>query len=165
MPTPEQHARQQIDALLVAGGWAVQDYAAYNPAATRGITLREVPLTSGRCDYLLIVDRKPLGVIEARRAGTLLVGVAEQSAHYAAQLPAFFKVSAGELPFAYESTGTETYFRDARDPAPRSGQSVAGKFSPEQEAQVLEALRDHSTFGLHVRGLGEFGTQDRLLRR
>ncbi len=118
--TPEQLAREQIDALLAAAGWAVQDYVAYNPAAARGIALREVPLKSGRCDYLLIVDRGPLGVIEAKRAGTLLVGVAEQSAHYAAQLPAFFKVSASELPFAYESTGTETFFRDTRDPASRS---------------------------------------------
>ena len=118
--TPEQLARLQIDALLVAAGWAVQDYGSYHPGAARGIALREVPLTSGRCDYLLIVDRQPLGVIEAKRAGTLLVGVAEQSAHYAAQLPAFFKVSASELPFAFESTGTESFFRDARDPAPRS---------------------------------------------
>jgi len=128
--TPEQLARQQIDALLTAAGWAVQDYAAYNPAAAHGIALREVPLKSGRCDYLLIVDRQPLGVIEAKRAGTLLVGVAEQSAHYAAQLPASFKVTAGELPFAFESTGTETYFRDARDPAPRS-RSVFGFHQPE----------------------------------
>ncbi len=120
MLTPEQLARQQIDALLTAAGWAVQDYAAYNPSAALGIALREVPLKSGRCDYLLIVNRQPFGVIEAKRAGTLLVGVAEQSAHYAGQLPAFFKVSASELPFAYESTGTETYFRDTRDPAPRS---------------------------------------------
>ena len=43
--------------------------------------------------------------------------------------------------------------------------SVAGKFSPEQEVQVLEALRDHSSLGLRVHGVGEFGTQDRLLRR
>lgn len=99
MPTPEQLARQQIDAMLVAAGWAVQDYAAYNPGATGGIALREVPLKSGRCDDLLIVDRQPLGVIEAKRSGTLLAGVAEQSAHDAAQLPAFFKVSASELPF------------------------------------------------------------------
>jgi hypothetical protein len=46
-----------------------------------------------------------------------------------------------------------------------SGQPVTGKFSPQQEAQVLEALRDHNTLGLRVRGVGEFGTQDRLLRR
>ena len=83
--TPEQLARQQIDAMLTAAGWAVQNYVAYSPGAARGVALREVPLKSGRCDYLLIVDRRPVGVIEAKRSGTLLVGVAEQSAHYAAQ--------------------------------------------------------------------------------
>ena len=46
-----------------------------------------------------------------------------------------------------------------------SGQQVTGKFSSEQEAQVLDALRQHRTLGLRVRGLGEFGTQDRALRR
>jgi type I restriction enzyme R subunit len=44
MSTPEQLARQQIDAMLVAAGWAVQDYAACNPSASIGIALREVPL-------------------------------------------------------------------------------------------------------------------------
>jgi hypothetical protein len=46
-----------------------------------------------------------------------------------------------------------------------AGQKVTGKFSPPQEAQVLEALRQHDTLKLRVRGLGEFGTHDRLLRR
>ena len=77
MTTPEQLARQQIDALLVAAGWSVQDYNSSHPNAARGVALREVPLASGRCDYLLLVDRQPLGVIEAKRNGTLLAGVAE----------------------------------------------------------------------------------------
>lgn len=34
--TPEQQARQQIDAQLVAAGWVVQDYKAFNPSAGRG---------------------------------------------------------------------------------------------------------------------------------
>ena len=103
---PEQLARLQIDAMLADSGWAVQNYTAYNPGAATGtaggIALREVPLQSGRCDYLLLINRQPIGVIEAKRARTLLVGVAEQSAHYAVHVPAFFKVSASELPFAYE---------------------------------------------------------------
>ena len=70
--TPEQQARQQIDAQLIACGWAIQDYAKFNPAAARSIALREVPLKSGQCDYLLLVDRKPVGVIEAKKEGTLL---------------------------------------------------------------------------------------------
>ncbi|MBI1990300.1 MAG: DEAD/DEAH box helicase family protein [Betaproteobacteria bacterium] len=118
--TPEQQARQQIDAQLVACGWVIQDYAQFNPAAAHGIALREVPLKSGQCDYLLLVDRKPVGVIEAKKEGTLLSGVAEQTAHYAVNLPAFFKVTRDELPFLYESTGVETFFRSTLDPEPRS---------------------------------------------
>ncbi len=50
---PEQQARQTIDAMLAAAGWAVQDDKAFDPSASTGIALREVPLKSGRCDYLI----------------------------------------------------------------------------------------------------------------
>ena len=119
--TPEEKAREQIDAMLAASGWVVQDYKAFNPAAAQGIALREVPLKSGRCDYLLLVERRAVGVMEAKRQGTTLSSVAEQSAHYAKNLPDFIQaIAPGSLPFLYESTGVETFFRDERDPAPRS---------------------------------------------
>ena len=119
--TPEQRARQQIDVQLIASGWVVQDYKQFNPAAGRGIALREAPLKSGTCDYLLLVDRKAVGVVEAKKLGTLLSGVAEQSAHYGKNLPDFIQSNApGTLPFLYESTGVETFFRDERDPSPCS---------------------------------------------
>ena len=119
--TPEQLARQQIDAQLTACGWVVQDYRQFNPSASRGIALREVPLKSGSCDYLLLVDRKAVGVTEAKKLGTLLSGVAEQSGHYAENLPDFIQsIAPGSLPFLYESTGVETFFRNERDPEPRS---------------------------------------------
>ncbi len=117
--TPEQKAREQIDALLQASGWAVQDYTQFNPTGTRGVALREVPVKAGTCDYLLLAGQKALGIIEAKKTGTLLSGVAEQSGHYGENLPAFLQ-SPGQLPFYYESTGVETYFRDERDPDPRS---------------------------------------------
>ncbi len=119
--TPEQLARRQIDAQLAACGWVVQDYRQFNPSAGRGIALREAPLKSGTCDYLLLVDRKAVGVAEAKKQGTLLSGVAEQSGHYAENLPDFIQsITPGALPFLYESTGVETFFRDERDPEPRS---------------------------------------------
>lgn len=121
--SPEAAARETIDALLVAAGWAIQDYKAFNPGAARGIALREVPLASGRCDYLLLVDRIPLGVIEAKKKGTTLSTVSDQSAHYGESLPDFLAAllpSTKKIPFAYESTGVETLFRDERDPEPRS---------------------------------------------
>ena len=118
---PEQSAREKIDAILVGAGWPIQDYKALNLGAARGIAVREVKLKSGRCDYLLVVDRVPVGVIEAKREGVTLSAVADQSAHYAENLPDFLATLApGRLPFLYESTGVETLFRDERDPHPRS---------------------------------------------
>ncbi|MGC3958428.1 MAG: type I restriction-modification enzyme R subunit C-terminal domain-containing protein [Verrucomicrobiota bacterium] len=119
--TPEEKARQKIDAMLAASGWAVQDFKAVDFSVSRGIALREVPLTTGPCDYLLLVDRKAVGVVEAKKEGTTLSTVAEQSARYASSLPDFLAAGlTGALPFLYESTGVETFFRDERDPAPRS---------------------------------------------
>ncbi len=124
MPSPEALAREQIDTQLTAAGWIVQDYKQFNAAAGPGIALREVPLKSGRCDYLLLVDRKPIGVVEAKKEGTTLSAVADQSGHYAENLPDFLAkqlpANSAQLPFAYESTGVETFFRDERDPSPRS---------------------------------------------
>ena len=124
-PAPEAKARDNIDAQLTAAGWTLQDYDRYDPSAARGIALREIPVKGGRCDYMLLVDRSPVGVIEAKKVGTKLSVVAEQSAFYGANVPDFLKRPIGVLPFCYESTGVETFFRDERDPDPRSRQIFA----------------------------------------
>lgn len=74
---PEARARLTIDALLNAAGWAVQDVAAANIHASRGVALREFPLNAGFgfADYLLYVDGKACGVIEAKKQGATLTGV------------------------------------------------------------------------------------------
>ena len=119
--TPEDKARQRIDAMLVASGWLIQDYKALNLSAGAGIALREVPLRTGPCDYLLLVNRVPVGIVEAKKTGTTLSTVADQSGRYATSLPDFLAALApGNLPFLYESTGVETFFRDERDPDPCS---------------------------------------------
>jgi type I restriction enzyme, R subunit len=69
MQSPEKLARENIDALLTKCGWLLQDYKQLDLSAARGIALREVPLKRGRCDYLLLVDRKPIGVVEAKKEG------------------------------------------------------------------------------------------------
>src|SRR5438034_6545107 len=78
MPTPEEIARQQIDALLQPCGWIIQDYKKLDLSAGRGIAIREVRLKKGRCDYLLLIDRKPVGIVEAKKAGFILSSVAGQ---------------------------------------------------------------------------------------
>ena len=68
MSTPEQRAREQIDAQLRAAGWIVQDCSGMNLAAGRGIAIREFPLGKGfgTADYLLYGDRKALGTVEGK---------------------------------------------------------------------------------------------------
>jgi len=117
---PEQKARQVIDAQLTAAGWVVQDFKDVNLGAGLGIAVREFPLETGYADYLLFVDRKAVGALEAKKMGTTLSVVAEQSGKYTVGLPKNIPHVGYPLPFAYESTGVETHFRDNRDPDPRS---------------------------------------------
>ncbi len=120
MAKPEEKARQVIDKLLEAAGWKVQNLQEVDLGAALGVAVREFPLTTGEADYLLFVDRKAVGVVEAKPEGNTLSGVADQTSKYVAGIPVNLPHVQEPLPFAYESTGTETYFRDNHDPEPRS---------------------------------------------
>ncbi|MDP3709394.1 MAG: hypothetical protein Q8R56_15150, partial [Polaromonas sp.] len=79
--TPEAKARQTIDALLMQAGWHVCNILDANIQAARGVALREFPLNTGYgfADYLLYIDGKAAGVIEAKKEGSTLTGVEVQS--------------------------------------------------------------------------------------
>ena len=139
--TPEARAREKIDELLAAAGWVVQDRDDMNLGAGLGVAVREYSLPAGPCDYLLFIDRKACGVIEAKPEGVTLTGVAEQADDYMAALPAHLQSWAPNLLFDYESTGTETLFRDLRDPEPRS-RHVFAFHRPEA---LFETLRKGSS--------------------
>ncbi|MFD2573781.1 DEAD/DEAH box helicase family protein [Spirosoma soli] len=117
--TPEQIARQFIDRMLVEAGWVIQDVKALNFSANVGVAVREYPTDSGPADYVLFIDRKPVGIIEAKPEGTILTPVEEQSGRYAVSKLKWQK-DHQPLRFIYESTGTETHFTDNSDPAPRA---------------------------------------------
>ncbi len=118
--TPEQLARDKIDKLLSTCGWIVQDKKQINLSAGIGIAVREYQTDVGPADYILFVDRKPIGVIEAKKEeeGVHLTIVEEQSSGYASSKLKY--LSNDPLPFVYESTGTLTRFTDYHDPKPRS---------------------------------------------
>ena len=119
--TPEQKARHDIDAKLIASGWLVQDRDDLDLTAGRGIAVREFPMKSGFgfADYLLYLDRKAVGAVEAKAAGTL-TGVEAQSAKYAAGLPDNLPAHRRPLPYLFESNGAVTFFTNGLDPKPRS---------------------------------------------
>jgi type I restriction enzyme R subunit len=122
--TPEEKARVQIDQLLQYAGWEVQDRARMSlfGRPNRGVALREAVMTTGEADYLLLVDGRAVGVVEAKPAGRTLSHVEDQSARYAVGLPPGVKawLPGRPLPFRYESTGVETFFTNDLDPEPRS---------------------------------------------
>ena len=106
--TPEQEARKNIDVLLTKAGWTVQDVSQLNLGVSQGVAVREYPTNSGPADYILFVDRKAVGVVEAKPVGTTLSGVSEQSYKYSASFKEEIPHVELPLPFLYESTGTET---------------------------------------------------------
>lgn len=118
--TPENKAREQIDAMLRASGWAVQSKDAINLLSQPGVAVCELSFSTGEPDYTLFVDGKALGTIEAKPVGHSLVGVEDQSAKYATGLPPGVPAWRKPLPFCYESTGAETCFTNRLDPEPRS---------------------------------------------
>src|SRR4030066_1343006 len=117
---PEEEARKKIDSLLEVSGWIVQNFEELNLAAGSGVAVREFPLKAGFADYMLFVERHAVGVVEAKPEGTTLSGVSEQTEKYLRSFPDSVPHVGDVLPFAYESTGAETFFRDIRDPDSRS---------------------------------------------
>ncbi len=118
--TPEDKAREKIDALLTAAGWVLQDKDALNLGAGLGVIVRHFQLGKDEADYIMFIDRKAAGIIEAKAEGITLSGVAEQSDKYMGALPDHIPKWKDNLLFSYESTGVETNFKDMRDPKPHS---------------------------------------------
>ncbi len=122
MPTPEDKAREKIDQALKEAGWVIQDTRAANVSVARGIALTNFPLASGHgfADYLLYIDGKAAGVIEAKKEGFPLTGVEIQAEKYSKGLPHSLPAHIRPLSFLYQSTGVETRFTNGLDPEPRS---------------------------------------------
>ena len=155
---PEAQARVEIDRQLTACGWVVQRHKQMNLGAGRGVAVREFPMIEGHgdADYLLFVDRKAVGVIEAKKKGSTLTGVEWQSAKYTTGLSDAVPALTKPLAFAYESTGVETRFTNAFDPEPASRQV----FTFHRPETLAEWVRAWSEFG----GIEQATLRQRLLQ-
>jgi type I restriction enzyme R subunit len=136
--SPEQRARAQIDAALLAAGSIVQNRDAMNLSAGRGVAVREFKLAPGYgfADYLMFVDGKAAGVLEAKPDGHTLSGVEMQVEKYSAGLPTGLNRPVEPLPFLYLSTGATTKFTNLLDPDPRS-RRIFQVHQPETRAEWL----------------------------
>ena len=148
--TPEQAARDKIDRMLFDSGWIVQDKTKIDFSARLGIAVREYQTDVGPVDYVLFVDKKPVGVVEAKPEdwGHKITAVEEQSGGYAAAKLKWVN-NQEPLPFVYESTGVLTRFTDGRDPKPRSREV----FSFPRPETVLDWYNQSDSLRKRLQGL------------
>ncbi|MBI4447881.1 DEAD/DEAH box helicase family protein [Candidatus Woesearchaeota archaeon] len=121
--SPEDKARHDlINPALTKAGWKIQHFKTANIYASKGVAVEFFQLGKrvGEADYVLFIDGKACGIIEAKKEGMTLIGKEPQSNRYAQGFPKEFVFIDLPLPFVYESTGTETRFTDLWDPKPRS---------------------------------------------
>jgi len=151
--SPEERAREIIDEHLSQAGWVVQDPKDIDLVNNYGVAVRERNLSkeAGRVDYLLYINRKIVGVIEAKPSGHTLSEVSWQSRRYSKGLTDSQKLIAvlqrDELPFIYEATGTEIHFTNLYDPEPRA-RSIFNFQKPETLARIIRSSenQEHPTW-------------------
>ncbi len=156
---PEQLARDTIDIELTQCGWCIQNKNQINLNAGPGVAVREYQTDIGPADYVLFVNKQPVGIIEAKRAeeGVHLSIHEEQSEGYAKAKLKY--LNNAPLSFVYESTGELTRFTDFRDPKPRS----RPVFSFHRPETLLEYSRQHKSLRSRLQdipALPETGLRD-----
>ena len=105
--------------MLELAGWKVQSKKTIDFSASFGIVVREYQTDVGPADYVLFIDKKPVGVVEAKPEdwGQKITTVEKQSAGYAVAKLKWLN-NTESLPFVYESTGVLTRFTDTPDSNP-----------------------------------------------
>ena len=162
--TPEQKAREAIDAKLYQSGWVIQDVKHVNPTASQGVAVREFPTSTGPVDYALFINSKPVGIVEAKKseAGERITTVEEQSVRYANST---FKWVMGDyrIRFAYEATDKLTRFTDYSDIKHRS-RTVFSFHRPETFAALLASTDTIRNNMKHFPALDHIGFRDCQVR-
>lgn len=165
---PERSSRRKIDELLTGAGGTIQDTDDANISAGRGVAIREFPLKRGHgfADYLLYVDGKAAGVVEAKREGATLTGVEIQTEKYSEGLAETLPAHRRPLPFCYQSSGVETRFTNLLEPDARS-RRVFSFHRPETLAEWLtaEAASPGSILRARLRRMPFLGWNDHSKRR
>ena len=113
---PEEQARVLIDEMLAAAGWAVVPRSEYMDVPHAQAVTEALTKGNNEADYLLFLDGKAIGVLEAKRAENSLGGkVAEQTAKYSAGALPWYQTWTKPLPFLFMCNGDKLLFCDRRD--------------------------------------------------
>ncbi len=117
--SPSEHTvrKQEIDRALGAAGWRVVKYDRWLKGdRTPADAIEEYPTDSGPGDYLLMLDGKPVGDVEAKKHAVSPENVVEQAKRYSRTLKdSPFHFGEYRIPFVYATNGELLYTSDLRD--------------------------------------------------
>ncbi len=153
---PERKAREKIDRLLNDAGWAIVDRERYSPNVS-AVAIEEAVLQGAlEADYLLFLDGKAIGVLEAKKETTPLAEiVANQAENYSRRVSDWYQTWFTPLPLIYLSNGKEILFRNLNDPSGEYS-SVDRIHTPKEIAEI---------FGLNSYFVGLPALSDKGLRK
>lgn len=113
---PEEQARVYIDQMFADAGWDIVNRDEFTGTHS-AIAVREGLLKGNlEADYLLFLDGKAIGILEAKAKHIELDSiVAEQAEHYTRSLPSWCPSWYKQMPFSYLSNGRELLFKNLRN--------------------------------------------------
>jgi type I restriction enzyme R subunit len=131
-----------------------------NLAAATGVAVREFRMAPGHgfADYLLFVNGKAVGVVEAKPAGYALTNVELQADKYATGLPPGLNPPVTPLPFLYLGTGVETRFINGLDPEPKT-RAISANLPHIHRPETLAEWIDAETLDAWVERLHPGGAE------
>ena len=114
---PEEKARKKIDMLLRKAGWSIVPRDQYSPGVS-AVAIEEGILKGNlEADYLLFLEGKAIGVLEAKKESVSLDDiVANQAENYTHKLLPMYQYWEKPLPLIYLSNGKELLFKNAKIP-------------------------------------------------
>ena len=136
--TPEEKARQNIDRLFSDAGWSVVDRLHYTPNLSAAAITEGLLCGNLEADYLLFIDGKAVGVLEAKKEDTDVssIAVVRQAENYTYKVPNWYQTWAKPLPIIYLSNGKTVLFKNSSDPAAEY-QEINRIHSPKEICRML----------------------------
>ncbi|MFI3297924.1 MAG: DEAD/DEAH box helicase family protein [bacterium] len=116
---PEEKARTYIDRMFEDAGWDVVSRNDYTTSTSAVAVAEGIMQEHKEADYLLFLDGKAIGILEAKAEHVPLEDkVKSQAEGYTTKLPKWCSSWFEQLPFVYISNGKTLLFRDMRASTP-----------------------------------------------
>ncbi len=142
--TPEGKAREIINRMLNEAGWEIVDRNNYSPGIS-AVAIEEGLLKGNlEADYLLFLNGKAIGVLEAKREECGLANIVmEQAERYVRKLPSWCSYWCKPLPLVYLSNGKEILFKNINN-SEEGYTSVSRIHSPKEIVKMLGIEDDYA---------------------